>query len=99
MSDTTPAYNSVEPQCVAVKGNGDRCTNGTTYSPILCGTHKRVTDIELAPDTDDRDWFECPDCGWQPVTSSGTSDQPTCPVCGDAFPDPRTEWSDRNDAE
>lgn len=97
MSGGGNVYSSVEPQCVAKKGDGERCANGTTYSPILCGTHKRVDDVTLVPDEDDREWCKCPHCGWQPVTWGASGDPPYCGACGVEIPYEAPRWSEKDE--
>lgn len=87
-------YDSVEPQCIALKADGERCTNGTTYSPTLCGTHKKVDDPDLAPDQDEREWGKCPHCGWQPLGWSGSGNPPHCGCCGVELPSDAPRWSE-----
>lgn len=78
-SSTT--YSGAEPQCIGLKNDGGRCTNGTTYSTTLCGMHKKIDDLDLAPDGDDREWYWCAECGWQPAQEKGSV--PRCSNCGD----------------
>ncbi|WP_435069193.1 hypothetical protein [Haloplanus sp. C73] len=37
-------------QCLAIKNDGERCTNGTYGSDDLCGTHKRADDVQTVVD-------------------------------------------------
>lgn len=91
------AYDSAEPQCTAVKASdGERCQNGTTYSDYLCGTHKKVENVDLAPETDDREWYKCPHCGWQPASWYGPGNPPHCGFCEVELPPDAPLWSERS---
>ena len=81
-------------QCLALKADGERCTNGVYGSNVCCGTHKNASDVTLAPEKDNRVWFECPECGWQPADYAGAGTAPMCADCGVEFP-PGEQWADR----
>ena len=98
MSDSKPEYTSVEPQCIALTGSGDRCTNGSTNSQeTLCGTHMNAEDPALGPEEEDREWAHCPHCGWQPVEWAAAGDPPYCSECGVEIPYESPRWSERDE--
>lgn len=39
-------------QCAAIKGDGNRCANGTYGSDQLCGIHKRADDVQTVVEAD-----------------------------------------------
>lgn len=82
-------------QCLALKNDGERCTNGVYGSNHCCGTHKRANDVTLAPESDDRTYFKCPECGWQPADYAGSGSAPICGDCGVEFP-LGEEWNNRD---
>jgi len=81
-------------QCVAIKdGDGERCTNGVYGSTQFCGTHKNASGVTVAPVQDGRDWFRCPECGWQPAEyEQGGGSPPYCSWCGIEFPTDAAKW-------
>jgi len=81
-------------QCLALKVDGERCMNGVYGSNHCCGTHKNASDVTLAPEKDDQDWFKCSECGWQPAHYAGFGTAPMCKDCGAEFL-PGEEWNDR----
>lgn len=84
-------------QCLALKSDGEQCTNGVYGTDYCCGTHKNATDVTLAPDEDDRDWFYCDECGWQPADSEhGDGSSPHCSHCGVEFGGPLQKWGRDN---
>lgn len=82
-------------QCLALKNDGARCTNGVYGSDHCCGIHKRAEDVTLAPEQDDRDWFYCNECGWQPADyESGGGSPPFCSWCSVEFGEPLRKWGE-----
>lgn len=73
-------------QCLALKLDDERCENGVFHENVCCGTHLRANDVTLAPEVDDRDWFQCPECGWQPAEYAGSGSEPMCAHCGCELP-------------
>ena len=83
-------------QCIAIKNDGQRCTNGVWGSNHCCGLHQRVDDPRLAPEEDDRSWFHCSECGWQQAVFAGAGTAPTCDGCGVEF-ELGDEWDEYYD--
>lgn len=75
-------------QCLAIKGSdGERCTNGVYGSRVVCGTHMNASDVTVAPETTDREFYLCPECGWQTAEwEQPGGDPPYCSSCGVEFP-------------
>jgi ribosomal protein L37AE/L43A len=83
-------------QCLGIQNDGERCTNGVYGTDDCCGTHKRASDVTLAPEKDDRDWFRCPECGWQQADyERGGGGPPYCSWCGVEFPADAEKFEDR----
>lgn len=87
MTDGTDHYAGAgDGQCLGIKNDGDRCTNGVYGSNVCCGTHKRASDVTLAPEQHDREYYKCHECGWQPAEWAGSGEPPACSCCGVEFP-------------
>jgi len=84
-------------QCLAIKADGERCTNGVYGSSHCCGTHKNVDDVTLAPEEDDHEYYYCDECGWQPAEwEQGGGNPPICADCGIEFGGPLQKWGRDN---
>jgi len=79
-------------QCVAVKRDGQRCTNGVCGANPCCGTHMNVDDPKLAPESGERDWLRCTECGWQQADYAGAGTEPVCSMCGVEFSIDALRW-------
>lgn len=65
-------------QCLAIKkSDGERCQNGVYGTNRCCGTHKNAEGVTLAPETDDREYYYCTYCGFQPAAYQGEVE-----ICG-----------------
>lgn len=81
-------------QCCALNiKDKTRCSNSVYGRDVCCGVHKSARGVRLAPDEDDRDWFECRVCGWQPATwKQGGGGPPYCSGCGLEYAPGFIEW-------
>jgi hypothetical protein len=82
-------------QCCGLKNDGQRCENGVYGDDVFCGTHKNADRVHLAPYDDEREWYRCSECGWQPADwPDGGGDPPHCSKCGIEFGPRIVEFQD-----
>lgn len=79
-------------QCLAVKdSDGQRCTNGVRGTNLVCGIHINASDVTYVDKIDEREYYWCRGCGFQPGNFLGGGEA-VCSQCGVEFPGDRDSY-------